>query len=499
VADSDDLPTQPGAEPDVAAAPEAVTTVDPELLQASAAAVEPVTVQPSPSVYKWQALRSKYFATRYPLVAVALILLVLTVPYVTSSIVAVVSRFPTAGTVALILWAAYAFPLIWLVNRFDFFEREPTTLLAMGLAWGGIIASSMAVLANQAVFSLFTSLFGEGFTERWGAALAAPTTEELLKAVGIIAVILLALRGIRSAIDGFVVGAMVGLGFQVAENFVYTGNLLLATGDAISPLRTVLDVFVVRGIGAGLWSHAVYSGVVGLGLGYAFTRRDRSLGRRLSVVVAMLGVAWFMHFLWNLPPLVEGGGPLTSVGKGVIILALLAIVVLRNQRRESYIYTDYLESLQDPDLATDAEIEHLRTYGSREAAVQEAGRRGGEKVADAVRELQRAQADLSVALATGDMAAVARAKRRIERARARRAEAELLPPDLGYRWGVASIWMSIIGVLVPVIGPLVAAILAWIGTHEAHSRGAGTASTLRAAWPVAGMSFVAGLVLLLVI
>ena len=38
-----------------------------------------------------------------------------------------------------------------------------------------------------------------------------------------------------------------------------------------------------------------------------------------------------------------------------------------------------------------------------------------------------------------------------------------------------------------------------IGTHEARSRGAGMASTLRAAWPVAGMSLVAGLVLLLII
>jgi RsiW-degrading membrane proteinase PrsW (M82 family) len=453
-------------------------------------------VAPAPSTYKWRALRSKWLTTRYPLVAVSLILLIVTVPRVTASVVDVVARFPAAGSVALLVWAAYAFPLIWLFNRFDFFEREPTMLLAMGLVWGGVIASSMAVLANQAFFSILTSFFGEAFSQRWGPALAAPTTEELLKGVGIIAVILLALRGIRSAIDGFVVGAMVGLGFQVVENFVYTGNLLRATGDSLS---TVFEVFLVRGIGAGLWSHAVYSGVVGLGVGYALTRTERTIARRLSVAVGMLAVAWFMHFLWNLPSLAEGTAALTSMWKAAIILALLAVVVLRNQRRESYIYTAYLAALEDPELATPAEIEDLRTYRSREAAVQGAGRRGGEKSADAVRQLQRAQADLSVALATGDLAGVAAGKRRIRQVRARRAEAELLPPDLGYRWGVASIWMSIIGVVIPIIGPLVAAILAWIGTHEARSRGAGTASTLQAAWPVAGLSLVAGLVLLLVI
>ena len=59
--------------------------------------------------------------------------------------------------------------------------------------------------------------------------------------------------------------------------------------------------------------------------------------------------------------------------------------------------------------------------------------------------------------------------------------------------------MSIVGVLIPIIGPLVAAILAWVGLHEARRRGAGVASTVRAAWPIAGVSLVMGVVLLLVI
>ncbi len=496
---ADPSPPAPPNQAQPAASPYGPATVDPELVLASAAVAEPVAMAPAPSTYKWQALRSRWLTTRYPLVAVSLILLIVSVPRVTASVVDVVGRSPAAGTVALLVWAAYAFPLIWIINRFDFFEREPTTLLAMGLAWGGVIASSMAVPANQALFSMLTSFFGEEFSQRWGPALVAPTTEELLKGVGIIAVILLALRGIRSAIDGFVVGAMVGLGFQVVENFVYTGNLLLAAGDSPASVSTVFEVFLVRGIGAGLWSHAVYSGVVGLGVGYALTRTDRTRARRLAVALGMLAVAWFMHFLWNLPALVDGAAALASMGKAAIILALLTIVVVRNQRRHSTIYTAYLAALEDPDLATAEEIEHLRTYRSREAAVQEAGERGGEKSADAARQLQRAQADLSVALATGDLAGVAAGKRRIRQVRARRAEAELLPPDLGYRWGVASIWMSIVGVVIPIIGPLVAAILAWVGTHEAHSRGAGMASTLRAAWPVAGLSLVAGLVLLLII
>ena len=73
------------------------------------------------------------------------------------------------------------------------------------------------------------------------------------------------------------------------------------------------------------------------------------------------------------------------------------------------------------------------------------------------------------------------------------ATAALLPPRVGYRWGVASLWVSVIGVLVPVIGPLVAALLAWMGVREARQQGAAVASTVRAAWPVAGISLLVGL------
>ena len=492
-------PAPTGSDERSAAHGQPTSALDPQLLQASAAASEAARPLVQPATYKWQALRTKWLATRYPLVAVALLLLVVSLPRTTEAVVAVITRYPAAGTAALLLWILYAFPLIWVVNRFDFFEREPMTLIAMALAWGGVIATSMAVQANAAVFSLLTSWFGEAFTQRWGAALAAPSTEELLKAIGIVAVILLALRGVRSAIDGFVVGAMVGLGFQVVENFVYTGNLLLASGVSGEPFATVMNVFFVRGIGAGLWSHAVYSGVAGLGIGYAVTRNDRSIGRRLFVAAAMLGLAWFMHFVWNLPSLLENAQALAPLVKAAIILALLGLVIVRSQGRESYIYTGFLEAVQDPQIITDAEIEQLRTYQSREAAVRAAGRRGGERAADAARMLQRAQADLSVALATGDLPRVAEAKQRIAQARSRRSEAELLPPDVGYGWGVASIWTSILGVLIPIIGPLVAAVLAWIGLHEARSRGAGVASTVRAAWPIAGVSLALGVVLLLII
>lgn len=469
--------------------------LDPELVTQSIEAIAPSAVLPvQSSRSRVQALWRQWLRSRYPLLLVAFVLAALSLPRTVNSVVNVATAYPVVGVVSLVVWLLYAFPLIWLITRVDFFEREPNTLIGIALAWGGVIATSMAVPANQAMFSLMTSVKGEAFTARWGSALAAPTTEESLKTLGIIAVTLLATRGIRSAIDGFIVGAVVGLGFQVVENFVYTGNLLLASNQE-QPISTVLSVFLVRGIGSGLWSHAVYSGIAGLGIGYAFTRVDRSRSRRIAVLLAMFGLAWFLHFVWNLPVLVDGLSAFSAVAKAAIILSLLALVLYRNQGRESYIYTEYLESVHDRSVITPTEIEELRTYRSREAAARAAARTGGARAAEAVRRLQRRQADLSVAMANGDFEQISQARRGIAAARAAISASALLPDEVGHNWGVAAIWMSVIGVLIPIVGPLIAAILAGIGTRQAQRAGATLATTVRAGWILSAISFVVGLTL----
>lgn len=468
--------------------------LDPQLLSAS---IEATTAAPESLVPTrrdlFGALWRNWLSSRYPVFAAALLLLLISLPRTVDSVVDVTSARPFLGTFAVVLWVLYAVPLILLIIRVDFFEREPNALIAAALVWGGVIATSMAVPANQAAYSILTSLFGEAFTVRWGATLAAPLTEETLKAIGIVAVILLARRALRSSIDGFVVGAMVGLGFQVVENFVYTGNLLLASDPQQEPLQSVLSVFLVRGIGSGLWSHAVYSGVAGMGIAYALVRRDRPLTRRVMAALVMLGLGWLLHLIWNIP-VPEGLTPIAVVVKAAIILSLLGAVVLRNQGHESYIYTDYLESVHDPSVVTESEIEDLRTYRSREAAARRAAVTGGDRSADAVRRLQRRQADLSVALANGDIERMAQARRGIAAARAQMTAAALLPDEVGHRWGVWSIWMSVIGVLIPIVGPLIAAVLAAVGTRDAQRAGAELAGSVRAAWVLSAVSLLAGFV-----
>lgn len=474
--------------------------LDPELLSQSVEVTSAIPAVPAPTRrqrFAW--IHEVWLAHRIPLLAAVTVLFALSVPRITATVVTTLSTTPISGTFAIVMWLLYAVPLLWIIRSFDFFEREPAAVLVFALAWGGIVATTTASLANAAGLQILADRTTEEFASLWGPAIVAPTTEELVKAIGIVAAILLARRAIRSMIDGFVVGAMVGLGFQVVENFVYTANLLAAQEDVEDRLREVVTVFFVRGIGSGLWSHAAYSAIAGIGIAYAFTRTDRSMGRRLGIATLGLAAAWTLHALWNSPDAFIDLGPLTVVVRASLIVGMLLFAVSRSQRSDTGIYITFLQAVPDPALVTADEIEDLRTYASREEAVRRATRTGGGRAGDAVRALHRAQADLSVALANGDLDAFSAARKEVMTARQRIGAAAVLPNAVGHRYGIISIWLSILGVLVPVLGPLLASAVAGWGWWQARRQGAEPADSLRAAWAVAAVSFVVGIGLLVVI
>lgn len=466
--------------------------VDPGLVAATVGA-QPTYRVPSRR-RGFAALWHNWLRVRLPLIAVGLLLLGMALPRTVSSVVVVITAQPVPGTVALIAWLLYALPLLYLITRVDFFKRESVELAAVGMLWGGVVATSMAASANQAALGLLATWYGEGFSVRWGPVIVSPLVEEILKALGIVLAMLVAQRAIHSPLDGFVVGALVGLGFQVVENFVYTGNLLLSSSSENS-IRTVSSVLLIRGLGSGLWSHAVYSGIVGTGIAYLLADSERRTKSRVWAAVALFALGWLMHVIWNIPVAGQWWERLAVIGKAVVILGMLALVIVRSQDRQSHTYTRYLEALNDPALVTPSEIEDLRTYRTREAAARRAAVTGGGRAADAVRRLQRRQAELAVVMAAGDLRGVAEAKRRVIAARAQVSATALLPPEVGHRWGVAAIWMSVLGVLLPVLGPAVAMVLAAIGTRQAQRSGAALATTVRAAWVLAAVSMLVGVVL----
>jgi RsiW-degrading membrane proteinase PrsW (M82 family) len=308
------------------------------------------------------------------------------------------ARYPIGTGLAVLLFALYAVPFVLVVRSLDFFEREPPLLILSALAWGGLIATAVAIPGDKAVYDLLAKLVSPAFAAGWGPALAAPVIEELLKTLGVVVIVLVARAQINSVVDGLVYGAFVGLGFQVVEDILYATNAVSLAGgaDQVSP---VIATFLLRGFLAGLWSHTLFSALAGAGVAYLVMNRNR---QGLMMAGAALSGAWAFHFLWNSPWLSDGFGyGALGVLAGLFIkgipAALVILLLIRAFGRDEADY--YLRKLVgDRRVATDRELLALASGRTRAAARKLAEDRCGRSVSLAVGRLQRAQAGLALEL-----------------------------------------------------------------------------------------------------
>jgi RsiW-degrading membrane proteinase PrsW (M82 family) len=331
------------------------------------------------------------------------------------------SAYPTATVTAVLLFGLLAVPFWLFVRELDFLEREPTGLLVLAFAWGGLVATSVSIPGSAALDNLVAKLGSPHLAADWGAAIAGPAVEETAKILGVVVVVLIARSQVNSILDGVVYGAMVGLGFQIAEDIVFAvGAVALAgQGDQVQP---VIATFLLRGFLAGIWSHTLFGALAGAGIGYLVVRRDRGVARRAGMAaLAGLG-AWGSHALWNSPLLTDGlggsGAALLAVLllKGLPPLLLILLLVRHVHDREADYYVARLAALDDPELITAGELAVLGSGARRAAARRHAEARAGRAAATAVRRLQRAQARLAVELSRAAPAGEHRAAVRAHRA-----------------------------------------------------------------------------------
>ncbi|MGZ5353490.1 MAG: PrsW family intramembrane metalloprotease [Actinomycetota bacterium] len=301
-----------------------------------------------------------------------------------------------------LLLLVYALPLFLAISLLDLYEREPMSLVVGALLWGGIAATVLSALANQGWGIVVARLGGPEFAARWTAALTAPLVEEIAKAAGVVLIYLIARREMDDVIDGFVYGAMAGLGFAVVEDVFYFVAIFGGTPAG------VLAGFYVRVVSSGLYGHVLYTGLSGMGIAYFVSRVDEeSLGRRLLVAAALFlsGVAG--HFLWNSPLLnlfpgsVEDAGdwlriPLAAAVKGLPLLVFVVVLVRLAHRREHRWLEASLRSEVDSPALTRTELGILLDPGARRRSRRDMRARGGERAARLLRRLQREQVNLAM-------------------------------------------------------------------------------------------------------
>jgi RsiW-degrading membrane proteinase PrsW (M82 family) len=313
------------------------------------------------------------------------------------------TAYPLATATSVALFALLAVPFWFFVTELDFLEREPTGLLVLAFAWGGLVATSVSIPGSAALEDLVAKLGSPHLAADWGAALAGPTVEEIAKTLGVVAIVLIARAQINSVLDGIVYGAMVGLGFQIVEDVVFSlaAVSLAGQGDRVQP---VVATFLVRGFLSGIWSHTLFGALGGAGLGYLVVHRDRSRAHRIGVALLAVFGAWASHVLWNSPIFSDGLGNglpgllAVLLLKGLPPLVLVLLIVRRVHDREADYYVGRLAALGDAELITDDELSVLGSGARRAAARRHARVRAGRPAQAAVRRLQRAQAHLAVEL-----------------------------------------------------------------------------------------------------
>lgn len=236
---------------------------------------------------------------------------------------AVVPPMWTAITFA--VWAVYAVLLLVFFVRP---ARRSQVLLAgalLAFAWGGLAATDIAGRANSAVVSIVSSVAPDA-DDTWGNVFINPAIEETVKTLGILLLVLLPAARRMGPVTGLVLGALVGVSFQVVENVIFTlQGMSRGLGE---PVLVLLENLFTRGL-VGLFSHLVYSGVIGAAIGWALTSTAGTL-RRVGVVAVAIVLMVVLHSWSNWTShLGEGGLYVVSMGLGLAALAVTAWLARR--------------------------------------------------------------------------------------------------------------------------------------------------------------------------
>ncbi|GAB2633782.1 PrsW family intramembrane metalloprotease [Prescottella soli] len=232
--------------------------------------------------------------------------------------------YAEAITVSVIMFALYGAVFWWFTQHIDRYARQPAKLMVVAFVWGGLAATwAMAAHANDAIRTLYAKAFGQAWSFDWGAGLAAPFTEEIAKGAGLVLLIAMAPRLVRTAFDGFILGAFIGLGFQIVEDIAYA---MTSAGSQFgaNQVEAAMGTIVMRML-FGVAAHILYSAVFCAGVVYLLGRpaEPRRVGRGL----ALMASAMLLHGLWDsIGALTRGNTAFTFLMLALIIIVALVLV-----------------------------------------------------------------------------------------------------------------------------------------------------------------------------
>ncbi|WP_182375983.1 PrsW family intramembrane metalloprotease [Nocardioides sp. WS12] len=307
---------------------------------------------------------------------------------------------------------------LWL-RHIDRWERQPAGLVTAALVWGAVASTfGFAMTVNTAMLSIYAKLFGQDWAANWAAGLTAPFTEESAKLCGFLLLMGLAPRLVRTANDGLVIGAFIGLGFATFENFLYAANST-ANAFGTDPVGNAARISATR-IGVSFVSHPFFSALVCCGVIYLIGTTAQPRRRAFGAGLVLLGM--FFHFTWD-----DAAG--LGGGNGAVLILVMAASAILGLSTLRYAFRQaapcehqFVRDILAPEVAAgvinDNELDSILDKAARKAYRKSSPHR---KAKRAHKHLRRAILDLAHEIGASrgaDTDDVARARAEVTRLRA---------------------------------------------------------------------------------
>jgi protease PrsW len=277
-------------------------------------------------------------------------------------------------------FAIYAALFWWFAAHIDHYAKLPAKLMVVAFLWGGFAATgAMAANANDAILSLYGKTFGQVWALNWGAGLAAPFTEEWAKGSGLLLLIAMAPRQIRTAFDGFIMGAFIGLGFQIIEDITYAMTSA-GTQFGANQVGASIGTIILRMV-SGVAAHILYSAIFCAGMVYLLGRpaEPRKVGRGLLLIA----IPMLLHGTWDSVGAIAGPSALKLIGLliATIVMALIIVVQVYKStvKPEQAFVRDVMAPEQARNVITAAELDAMAGNRKARKAYRKASRNRQER------------------------------------------------------------------------------------------------------------------------
>ena len=297
-----------------------------------------------------------------------------------SSIALKYDAYGQAIALAVTSFAIYAALFWWFTQHIDHYAKLPAKLMVVAFLWGGFAATwVMAANANDSILALYAKSFGQSWALNWGAGLSAPFTEETAKGSGLLLLIALAPRQVRTAFDGLILGAFIGLGFQIIEDIAYAMTSASSQFGA-NQIGASIDTIFLRMV-SGVAAHIVYSAIFCAGLIYLLGRpaEPHRVGRGLLLVATPI----LLHGTWDSLAAIGSRSALTLVGLLITVIVIALVIAVRvyelTVRRERDFVRDVMTPEQARNVITAAELDAMAGNRKARKAYRKASRKHRER------------------------------------------------------------------------------------------------------------------------